>query len=287
MHFSHETSSWQCPFHCGAQETSLHFCTCPSSLATSIRTTHMCTLSDTLSTINTCPSLRCALIEAISIHCGETVTESFCPSIHSSRACRIVNAVQSQINLGMSNLLKGRFTHDVLNLQLEYLTTTYTPGPVISPDIRWWGWKIKFIQAFFTFTLCIWNDRNQVLHGNSLNHSRIPIAEYVHRYVRTEYKTFSNEVDQFLTPHLANPLQERLTQPLKALCGWLKRVEESRSRQALLQKVTTKITVLRSEGHFVDAIRVLRLSNRFLKRWITSKLQPVTTAQTHLERFFA
>ena len=174
MHFSHEKSSWQCPFHCCSQETPLHFCTCPSSLATSIRTTQMQSLSATLATINTCPSLRRALIEAICIHCGVTVTDSFCSSFHSLRACRIVNAVQSQINLGMSNLLKGRFINAVLNLQLEYLNTTHSPGPaVVSPDIRWRGWKKKIIRAVVTFTLCIWKDRNQVSHGNSLDHSRI------------------------------------------------------------------------------------------------------------------
>ena len=113
------------------------------------------------------------------------------------------------------------------------------------------------------------------------------MAEYVNRYVRKEYKTFSQEVDQFLAPHFVTPLREKHKQPLKALRSWLKRVEESRSRQALLPDDATKINLLRSEGHFVDSVRTLRLSNRFLKRWITSKFKPMTVAQTPLERFFA
>ena len=37
-----------------------------------------------------------------------------------------------------------------------------------------------------------------------------PKAEYVHRYVHTEYKKFSKEVDQFLAPHFVTPFRERL-----------------------------------------------------------------------------
>ena len=117
-----------------------------------------------------------------------------------------------------------------------------------------------------------------MLHGHSLDHPVIPMAEYVHRYVRTEYRKFSNQVDQILAQHFVTPLREKLTQPLKALRFLLKRVEESHPFQALIQAATTKIGVLRSDEHFVHAFRILRLSNRLLKRWIQRKFHSLLTA---------
>ena len=104
-----------------------------------------------------------------------------------------------------------------------------------------------------------------------------------------EYRKFSTEVDQFLAPHFDTPLREKFHEPLKVLRYWLKRgVEKSRTRQALIKEATTnKIAVLRSDGHFVDIIRILRLSNKLLKQWIQRKFQPMITAQMSLKSFIS
>ena len=53
------------------------------------------------------------------------------------------------------------------------------------------------------FFACGMNDRNQVLHAHSINHSKPSLANYVHKSVRLEYSNFSRETDDFMAHHFS------------------------------------------------------------------------------------
>ena len=55
-----------------------------------------------------CPSLRRAIVEATSVHCNITVTDTFSPAFASTRASDITKAIADQTSLGINHLLKGR-----------------------------------------------------------------------------------------------------------------------------------------------------------------------------------
>ena len=85
IHHKHESSSWTCPLHGGAQETAMHFWICTSDIALSRKKTHLSTLNNRLRILKTCPSLCRSMIEAISIHCGVTIDGPFVPASQSNQ----------------------------------------------------------------------------------------------------------------------------------------------------------------------------------------------------------
>ena len=46
MQFNHEEATWQCPLHCGEQETLMHYCLCTAELALARKKLHLDTLRD-------------------------------------------------------------------------------------------------------------------------------------------------------------------------------------------------------------------------------------------------
>ena len=132
MQFNHEEATWQCPLHCGEQETPMHYCLCTAELAIARKKIHLDTLRDQLESFKTCPSLRRAIIEAIAIYCGLTIDEPYVPST-SPRAQRITNAIQAQHAIGMQHLLKGRVVKVLFDPQLEYANPITSPILPIRP----------------------------------------------------------------------------------------------------------------------------------------------------------
>ena len=45
----------------------------------------------------------------------------------------------------------------------------------------------KVIGFLIEFTLKIWNDRNSVVHGTPIQHSKLALTAHAHHLVRTEY----------------------------------------------------------------------------------------------------
>ena len=113
------------------------------------------------------------------------------------------------------------------------------------------------ILAFVFSPFGVWNDRNTVLHGTSLDHSKIPFGEYV----STDYHRFSRENDGVMNAYFDTPIEDKLRAPIIRLRYWLERVEESWSCQDLVQQAKDRIKCLRWEHHFVNT-SVLYLLNK-------------------------
>ena len=136
------------------------------------------------------------------------------------------------------------------------------------------------------FTLNIWNDRNSVVHGTQINHSKLELIVHVHKLVQQEYARHARENDSFMSEHFSTKLTDRLKDSLKAMRFWLKRVEASRVRQSLLREANEKIRQIQAENSFVNVEEILTKNNRDLKKWITSKFPPTEESQTTIDRFF-
>ena len=283
--FRTEDNQSQCPFLCGEQEKPMHFCTCRAALALSHKSIHLSTLTNLLTKANTSPSLRRAVISNIASVCGLTSPEPFTPLASSFQARKIVDAIEDITSLDPLNLLKGRIPATVSSIQLDYLTRAPLKAG-INPSILWRRWKKKFVTAIVEFTLAIWNDRNSVVHGSSVSHSRYQFIAHVHASVHKEYKHQCNDPDPFMDPHFQISMEERLKSSLRTLQNWLQRVEASRVRQRLLQEATNKIDKILQVQH-IDKESILSLSNRDLSKWIQHKFVPTDTSQRTIHQFFS
>ena len=274
----------QCPFLCGEEETPMHFCPCRADLATSHKSTHHSTLTNLLIKANTCPSLRRALISTIASVCGLPITEPFCPLASSPRAQKILDAMTDINSLDPLNLLKGRMPVTVSLLQLEYFhSVPLKPGAI--PAVLWSTWKKRIVTALVEFTLAVWNDRNSVVHGSSVSHSRYQLTALVHASVQKEYQQHFDDHDPFMDPHFQISKEDRLRSSLRTLRAWLQRVEASRVRQRLI-KAAKKIEDILLVQH-VDSDSILSLSNRDLSRWIQRKFVSSATSQRTIHQFFS
>ena len=112
-------------------------------------------------------------------------------------------------NLGIPNFLKGRVAKEALALQLISLSPTIQIPPKLHHKSSGRNGR-KNKSQFFTFTLGGWNDRNQVLHGHSIDHSSIFLAEYVHKDVSVEYSRFSRESNEFMDANFRVPLLTKI-----------------------------------------------------------------------------
>jgi hypothetical protein len=144
----------------------------------------------------------------------------------------------------------------------------------------------EVIGFLIDFTLNIWNDRNSVVHGTKIQHSKLELIAYVHHAVRKEYALFTTEQDPFIEDHFDKTVTERLQDTLKALRYWLKRVEASKVRQSLIRDAKKKIRQIQAENRYIDTEEILTKSNRDLSKWITRKFIPTEESQTTLDRFF-
>ena len=188
-------------------------------------------------------------------------------------------------SLGVDNVLKGRVPHTVCACQLEFLTNL-SPPPKVPPDIMWTGWRKKIIRALVEFTLSVWNDRNSVVHGTPLQHSRVDLIAHIHSEVTREYSLHLSQQDPFMAPHFLIPCETRLRSSLRSMRYWLKRVQTSRVSQRLRQEALTKIRDLQT-SHFVNVESILALPNRDLAKWLRHKVEPSAQNQTTLHMFFS
>ena len=275
----------QCPFLCGEQETPMHFCICRADLALSHKSIHLSTLTNLLTKENTCPSLRRAIITVIASVCGLNTMESFTPRASSSRGKKIIAAMNEITSLDPLNLLKGRIPTSVSHLQLEYLhRISLKPGA--NTSVLWRRWKKRCVTAIVEFTIAIWNDRNSVVHGSSVSHSRYQRIAHVHASVHKEYQHHFDDHDPFMDPHFQIPMEERLKSSLCTLQTWLQRVAASRVRQRLLQEAKNKIDDI-LHVQYIDRERILSMPNRDLSRWIKRKFVPSETSQRTIHQFFS
>ena len=152
--------------------------------------------------------------------------------------------------------------------------------------MKWKSWLKKVIRFLIELTLKIWNDRNSVVHGTPIQHSKLALTAHVHHLVRTEYHKFDNETDQFMKDHFKKEVETRLQDNLKALRYWLKRVEASRARQSLLHEAQAKARQLQADNIYINMEEVIKKSNRDLRTWILSKEVPPSDPQTTIDRFF-
>ena len=284
MKFGENEATWQCPLQCGEQESAMHFCECKAELSIQHKTVHLNELTENLKSANTCPSLRRAIIEAISIHCNITVTDPFSPAFNSERAKSIKKAITDQTSIGINHLLKGRVMKDLFQPQLDHFERQ-PPSEEATPIMKWKGWRKKVIGFLVEFTLRIWNDRNSVVHGTPIQHSKLALTAHVHHLVRTEYHKFDNEQDTFMEDHFKKKVETRLQDNLKALRYWLKRVEASRARQSLIHEAQAKVRQLQEDNIYINIEDIIKKSNRDLSKWIHSKAVPPSDSQPTLDRF--
>ena len=87
--------------------------------------------------------------------------------------------------------------------------------------------------------------------------------------------------------HFDKPIAEQLKATLKGLRYWLKRVEEARIRQRLIRDAKVKIQQIQADNNFIDTEEILTMSNRALRKWISSKFVPTADSQTTIDRFFS
>ena len=172
-----------------------------------------------------------------------------------------------------------------MNLQLEFFHSRHNPNSKSPPHVKWQGWKKKVVIALVTFTLRPWIDRNQVVHGHSIDHSKRSLTAHVHTAVHLEYRTFSRELEDSMAHDFSTPLRDKLRSSIKSRRYWLKRIGEGRTRQALEQDAKTKISTLRNNHHFVDTEKVLWMSNLALRQWLQRKVELCLSTQSTLERF--
>ena len=264
----------------------MHFCECTADLAISHKTVHIETLKNNLHQAKTCPSLQRAIIETISVHCGIVVTDPFSPLFTSIRANQIIQAIAEQETVGINHLLKGRIVKSLFTPQLEYFERQ-PASPKTTPLIKWKGWKKKLIKYIVEFTLDLWNDRNSIIHGKAIQHSRIQQIAHVHHSVRIEYRKFNIDKDPFMKEHFNKTLTARLKDTARALKHWMQRVEASRVRQSLLKEAKIKIQQIQSDQLFIDAASIVTKSNRDLSKWIKAPFIPAPESQTILARFFS
>jgi hypothetical protein len=146
----------------------------------------------------------------------------------------------------------------------------------------------KVIGFLIEFTLKIWNDRNSVVHGTPIQHSKLALTAHAHHLVRTEYlyHKFDNETDPFMEDHFKKKVETRLQDNLKALRHWLKRVEASRARQSLIHEAQAKARQLQKDNIYINTEDIIKKSNRDLSKLIHSKAVPSSDSQTTLDRFF-
>ena len=161
MRFGYNEATWQCPFHCGQQETAMHFCECNTDLSVQQKTVHLTHLTNNLNQARTCPTLRRAIIEAISVHCNITVTDPYSPAFASIRASKITNAIAAQKSLEINHLLKGRVLKALFEPQLEYFEKM-TPSKNVTPTMIWKTWRKTVIGHIIEFTL-IGNEKRQLM----------------------------------------------------------------------------------------------------------------------------
>lgn len=285
MRFGSDDNTGTCPFKCGQKETAMHFCECSSDLSIKHKTIHLQAININLKHANTCPTLRRAIIEAISIHCNITVTDPFSPAFSSTRANNIKQAIADQTNLGVNHLLKGRVIKALFEPQLAYFEKL-PPTKDVTPAMKWKTWRKKVIKSLTEFTLNIWKDRNSVVHGTPIKHSKLELIAHVHHVVRTEYHKHKTDKDPFMNVHFEKPVEEKLKATLKGLRYWLKRVEESRIRLRLLKEAKAKIQRIQAENNFIDSEEILTMPNRTLRKWISNKFVPIESSQTTIDRFF-
>ena len=283
--FQTEDKMSQCPFHCGEIELPMHFCTCQADLALSHKTTHLATFTTLLTQANTCPSLRRALVSTVASFCGLSSTDPFCPLASSPRAQKIKAAMSDIISLNPLNLLKGRIPLTVTRLQLDYIRRDNHKSGAL-PNVIWSQWKRKLVTALVEFTLAIWNDRNAVVHGSSVSHSRYQLIAHIHASIDKEYKTHSDHFDPFMAPHFKIPKEERLKSSLRTLRTWLQRVEASRVRQRLLHEAKKKLREILLVQH-IDSDSILSLSNRDLSKWIQRKFVASASSQSTIHQFLS
>ena len=283
--FQQEDTTSNCPFLCGAHEDQMHFCTCSADLAISHKTVHLSTLTNVLLKVHTSPSLLRALIESISSYCHVPVLAPSYPLVTSSRAQRITAAIATQSSLGMGNLLKGRVSLDLCSVQLEFFQRLPAKDNT-TPDIQWRSWKTKLIKALVTFTLAIWNDRNSVVHGSSVSHSKFHLIAHVHKSVHNECARHASNCDSFMNPHFTFSKSDRLKGSLRTLRNWLQRVAASRVRLRLLHDAEAKLSTI-MQTQYVDRESILSLSNHALCKWITSKFVPTNNPQQSLHSYLA
>jgi hypothetical protein len=225
------------------------------------------------------------MIEAISIHCNITVTDPYSPAFNSERANSIKKAIIDQTSIGINHLLKGRVIKDLFQPQLDHFERQ-PPSEKVTPMMKWKSWRKHVIRFFIDFTLKIWNDRNSVVHGTPIQHSKLALTAHVHHLVRTEYHKFENETDPFMEDHFKKRVETRLQDNLKALRYWLKRVEASRARQSLIHEAQAKARQLKADKIYINMEDIIKKSNRDLSKWIHSKVVPSSDSQTTLDSFF-
>ena len=154
MRFGHCEATWQCPFNCGHQETAMHFCECTTDLSVQHKTVHLNALNNNIIQAKICPSLRRAIVEAISVHCNITVTDPFSPAFASTRASNITKAIADQTSLEINHLLKDRVIKSLFEPQVEHFENL-PPVQKVTPLMRWKTWRknvIKFLIEFTTAT---------------------------------------------------------------------------------------------------------------------------------------
>ena len=104
--------------------------------------------------------------------------------------------------------------------------------------------------------------------------------------MRIEYEKHRSDTEDLMDIHFHQSLEDTLKRPLTAMRTWLKRVEEGRRRQSLLQDAKKKIADIHAARQYINTTEILALSNRQLHKWIHKKFQQSEDTQTTIDQFF-
>ena len=218
----------QCPFQCGEQETTMHFCECRAELPIASKQHHLQELNQRLTNIKTCPTLQRAVIDMICEYCFVTSSDPFVPST-SGRAHAITTAIHQHQQLQVCNFLKGRIHSNLFYLQLSVFE--HQPSPKCQPRVKWQKWKKDFLLVIVSFPLKVWSNRNAIVHGNNPSKSDASHTAHIERSVHNAYLQQELEPDHKFAFHFHKDINHRLKEPLPSLRSWLQRLDESKNRQ--------------------------------------------------------
>jgi hypothetical protein len=216
----------QCPI-CKQPELQLHYTTCTHEIMMSMRHAEIQQLQKGLQKLNTYEGITAVWTKCINQH-TESIT-----LITTHHIDKMVNTARTkQQHIGWNNLLKGYISHHWTTAQQAYLNEQH-----LEPNPQWASKAIELLQSY---TLKMWQYRNQYLHGIDIKENRKIRLEKTKAVIHALYENHDRMHIPAQDKTFDLPIQERLQSSLTAQIAW---IELATRRIRMHREESTKHTL--------------------------------------------
>jgi hypothetical protein len=216
----------QCPM-CKQPENQLHYTTCNNEAMVHMRTKEVKNIQTELKKINTYEGIIATWTKHVNQY-PEPIT-----TVNTNNIDGMVQiALERQTNIGWHNFLKGYISIDWSKAQQAYLKEQK-----VGANPQWASTAIEILQ---TYTLSMWQYRNQYLHGIDIKENRQIRMAKTKEMIHSLYANHDRMHIPLQDKTFDLPIQERLDSSLTAQIAW---IELATRRVRMHREEATKNTL--------------------------------------------